>query len=243
MADGGQLEIAADNITIDAETARRSPPIQAGSYVRIRVTDTGCGMEPDVAARVFEPFFTTKDVGKGTGLGLSQVYGFVQQSDGYVTIDTKVGDGTTFRLYLPRCELVKAAVALDPAVTRPPGEGSETILVVEDNNEVLELAVATISDLGYRVLAATNGPAALEILHQEAGIDLLFSDVVMPGGMSGFDLVRKARGIRAGLKALLASGYANVQRTTPDQAAIPMLSKPYRRAELAENIRKVLGQV
>jgi CheY-like chemotaxis protein len=200
-------------------------------------------MDPDVVARAFEPFFTTKEVGKGTGLGLSQVYGFIKQSDGHVAIDTKPGGGTTFRLYLPRCDQVKAASDGPAAAAIAPPTGSETVLVVEDNPEVLELAVTAISDLGYQVLTAGDGPSAMKIIRGEGPIDLLFSDVVMPGGMNGFDLISKARHVRGGLKAVVTSGYANVHRPGTDRPDVPVLLKPYRRGDLARCIRRALDRV
>jgi signal transduction histidine kinase len=243
MPDGGQLSIVVENVSVDAAMARRTPPLTVGDYVLVRVTDTGTGMEPDVVPRVFEPFFTTKEVGKGTGLGLSQVYGFVRQCNGHVLVDTAPGQGTTFRLYLPRCEAVAEPVVEAPARSAAEAHrGVGTVLVVEDNAEVLELAVATISELGYQVVAAPNGPAALDILLRDNEIDLLFSDVVMPGGMNGFDLVRKARAIRDGLKAVLTSGYANVQCMPTGQSDVALLAKPYRRLELAERIRSAMDR-
>jgi signal transduction histidine kinase len=242
MPSGGTLSIATSNVVIDAAQARRTAELTEGPYVVVRISDTGTGMDPDVAARAFEPFFTTKDVGRGTGLGLSQVYGFVRQSDGHITLDTKPGAGTTFRLYLPRCDQVKpASDDRDMAVSILP-TGNETILVVEDNPEVLELAVTAISDLGYRVLTAADGPSAMKIIRRKGRIDLLFSDVVMPGGMSGFDLIGKARGVRRELKALVTSGYANVHRPGTDRPEVPLLLKPYRRVDLAKSIRGTLDQ-
>jgi CheY-like chemotaxis protein len=209
----------------------------------VRVTDTGTGMGTDVAARAFEPFFTTKEVGKGTGLGLSQVYGFIKQSDGHVTIESKPGAGTTFCLYLPRCDQVKSAADGPDLAAGAPPTGSETVLVVEDNPEVLELAVTAITDLGYRVLTAADGPSAMTIIRRGDDIDLLFSDVVMPGGMNGFDLISKARRVRDGLKAVVTSGYANVHRPGTDRPDVPVLLKPYRRGELATCIRRALDRV
>jgi len=240
MPQGGELELATRNVTIDAAEARRTPELIAGDYVLVRVTDTGIGMARDVALHAFEPFFTTKEVGKGTGLGLSQVYGFIKQSGGHVMIDTAPGAGTTFRLYLPRCDdLARTAAARErPAGTAPTGH--ETVLVVEDNPEVLELAVTTITDLGYRVLTAANGPAALAIVRGDQAIDLLFSDVVMPGGLNGFELISLARSVRGGLKALVTSGYANVHRPDTNRPDVPLLLKPYRRGDLAHCIRMAL---
>jgi signal transduction histidine kinase len=243
MPAGGRLEITTGNAVIDAATARRATELAAGDYVVVKVTDTGTGMDPDVAAHAFEPFFTTKEVGKGTGLGLSQVYGFIKQSGGHVTIDTEPGVGTTFRLYLPRCHDVQHALDADTKAPRPPPTGHETVLVVEDNAEVLELAVTTISDLGYRVLTAADGPSAMEVVRGAEPIDLLFSDVVMPGGMNGFQLISEARGIRDGLRALVTSGYANIHRPGTDRPDVPLLLKPYRRSDLAHCIRMALDRV
>ncbi len=243
MPDGGDLKIATGNVTIDATKAQRSVGLTAGDHVCLRITDTGTGMDPDVARRAFEPFFTTKAVGKGTGLGLSQVYGFVKQSEGSIEIETEQGRGTRFVLYLPRCA-EPAAISDMPSVSgKAAPTGTETVLVVEDNPDVRELATATISGLGYRVLAAPNGPAALDILRQEGSIDLLFSDVVLPDGMNGFELVHKARAMRTGLRALMTSGYANIHRPSSDRPDVPLLLKPYRRDELAERIRLALDRV
>jgi signal transduction histidine kinase len=243
MPAGGRLEITTGNTVIDAVTARRATELAAGDYVVVKVTDTGTGMDPDVAAHAFEPFFTTKEVGKGTGLGLSQVYGFIKQSGGHVTIDTEPGVGTTFRLYLPRCHDVQQVLDAESKTPRPPPTGHETVLVVEDNAEVLELAVTTISDLGYRVLTAADGPSAMEVVRGAEPIDLLFSDVVMPGGMNGFQLISEARGIRDGLRALVTSGYANIHRPGTDRPDVPLLLKPYRRSDLAHCIRMALDRV
>jgi signal transduction histidine kinase len=243
MPAGGELTIATCNAVIDAAEARRTAELTEGPYVLVRVTDTGTGMDPDVLEHAFEPFFTTKDVGKGTGLGLSQVYGFIKQSGGHITIDTRPGRGTTFSLYLPRCDQAKSVLDTRPKSAQAVPTGTETVLVVEDSPEVLELALTTISDLGYRVLSAGDGPSAMDIIRDGERIDLLFSDVVMPGGMSGFDLISEARTVRRGLKALVASGYANVHRPGNDRPDVPMLLKPYRRDDLAKCIRRVLDQV
>jgi signal transduction histidine kinase len=243
MPSGGELEIVIRNVTVDAAEARRSAELSEGPYVLVSVHDTGTGMDPDVAAHAFEPFFTTKDIGKGTGLGLSQVYGFIKQSDGHVTVTTELGVGTTFHLYLPCCNPAEPAPDCRDETTRLPPCGHETVLVIEDNPEVLELAVSTISDLGYRVLTAVDGPSAMEVIRHEPRIDLLFTDVVMPGGMNGFDLIDNARDVRPGLRALLTSGYANVHRPRSDRPDVLMLMKPYRRANLATCIRRALDQV
>jgi signal transduction histidine kinase len=243
MPSGGQMEIATGNVVIDTAAAAGTTELTTGDYVLVRVTDTGSGMDPDVVAHAFEPFFTTKEVGKGTGLGLSQVYGFIKQSGGHIMVDTKPGSGTTFRLYLPRCDQAKQTWShrAKAEATAPP-TGNETVLVVEDSPEVLELARIAISDLGYRVLSAPDGPSALHIIEHNPQIDLLFSDIVMPGGMNGFELISKARAVRSELKALVASGYANVHRPGSDRPNVPLLLKPYRRDDLATSIRKALDQ-
>jgi CheY-like chemotaxis protein len=242
MPVGGKLDITVGNAVIDAEEASRVPELNAGEHVLVTISDTGTGMAPDVLAHAFEPFFTTKEVGKGTGLGLSQVWGFIKQSGGHVAIDSRPGTGTAFRLYLPRCADVRRVSEADDRPLVATADGHETVLVVEDNNEVLELAVATISDLGYRVLTAADGRAALDIIRSDEPIDLLFSDVVMPGGMNGFELVSEARGIRGGLKALVTSGYAHVHRPGTDRPDVPLLLKPYRRGDLAHCIRMALDR-
>jgi signal transduction histidine kinase len=242
MPTGGRLEIAASNAQIDAAQARSLDGLAPGSFVLIRVTDTGTGMDPEVAAHAFEPFFTTKEVGKGTGLGLSQVYGFIRQSGGHISIDTQIGRGTTFHLYLPRCEHVPTTIRTEGVVTHEVSTGNETILVVEDNPEVLELAAATIGGLGYRVLTAVDGPSALAIIATDQRIDLLISDIVMPGGMNGFELISQARTMRGNLKVLATSGYANIHRPGSARPDVPLLLKPYHLADLARCIRMVLDQ-
>ncbi|HUN39677.1 MAG TPA: response regulator [Acetobacteraceae bacterium] len=243
MPNGGMLEIAAVNVTVATPLLEPSGALDPGDYVCIRVTDTGVGMGPDIAARAFEPFFTTKEVGRGTGLGLSQVYGFMKQSEGHVALESEPGRGTSFRLYLPRSAPVRASAA---AITpQPCGElptGSETVLVVEDNPQVRELATETISGLGYRVLEASTGQDALDILQRNGTVDLLFSDIVLPDGMNGFELVRKARALHTGLRALMTSGYANANRPVSERPDVPVLLKPYHRNELAERIRLALDQ-
>jgi len=244
MPDGGTASVETDNFVLDRAGTGQLAGMPAGAYVRVRVTDDGVGMAPDVVSRAFEPFFTTKDVGSGSGLGLSQVYGFVKQSGGHVAIDSEPGRGTEFSIYLPRSD-TKADL------TVPAGKleehliptGSETVLVVEDNEDVRNVAVATISDLGYRVLIASNGAEALALIDSDTEIDLLFSDVVMPGGISGFDLARQALGKRSHLRAVFTSGYAQTDGQAIPHTDYPLIMKPYRRAELAQKIRLALDTV
>ena len=239
MPAGGRLAISLQNAVLGGSDAPPSAP--PGDYVLLSVADSGVGIPPERLDRVFEPFYTTKEVGRGTGLGLSQVYGFVEQSGGHVGIDTAVGAGTTVMIYLPKAE----GMALGRETPDPPGEelakGCETVLLVEDDQGVLEIVTAWMEELGYRVLTAQNGPEALSVLERGEPIDLLFTDLVMPHGISGGELARRARQIRPELKILLGSGYS--ARISPDAAAasLPILGKPYRQVELAAKLRAVLA--
>ncbi len=258
MPNGGKLTIETADCSIDHAEIGRESKLPAGDYVRISVSDTGTGMSPDVLGRAFEPFFTTKPPGKGTGLGLSTIDGFVQQSGGTVTAYSDVGHGTIFNLYLPR-----AAGGSPPAVAAQPGETArsakgETVLVVEDNAEVREVAVKRLEELGYATLEADDGPSAIALLQasgsqgsgpqesgtQESGrrIDLVFSDVVMPGGMSGFDLTQWVATHFPTLKMLLTSGYPDEMAgaRNANWPAVKLLRKPYTRNELAHALRDVL---
>ncbi|HEY3147257.1 MAG TPA: PAS domain S-box protein, partial [Dongiaceae bacterium] len=242
MPDGGKLTIETANAHLDEDYAAHNAEVASGDYVMMAVTDTGMGMSADVLAHVFEPFFTTKEVGKGTGLGLSMIYGFAKQSGGHVKIYSEVGHGTTVRLYLPR--LTGATATAGPAVAASAaGEGGgETILVVEDNPDVRRLVLRQLRDLGYAVIEAANGPQALKILEDGASIDLLFTDVVMPGGMTGRQLAEAAKGRRPHLKTLFTSGYTedSILRLGKLDPGVRLLSKPYRKHELAMRIREAL---
>jgi signal transduction histidine kinase len=246
MLAGGRLIVQSGNVTLDARTAGRHPDALAGNYVMVEVTDSGSGMPPEVLERATEPFFTTKGPGEGTGLGLSQVHGFVRQSGGFLTLESIVGTGTTIRIYLPQG--AGTATATSP---QPPSSavGSGTVLVVEDAPDVLDVVVAQLEELGYTTLAASNGPEALQILQAaETRIDLLLTDIVMPGGMTGVELVRAARTVRPGLPAVLSSGYiAGGTATMADGEAamtadLLVLSKPYQQAELARVVSQALAR-
>lgn len=249
--DPTQLETALLNLAVNARDAmpeggrlviasRREPgPSQLG-YVCIEVRDNGVGMPEEVRKRVYEPFFTTKDVGKGSGLGLSQVYGFVSQSDGEVRLDSAPGEGTAFHLLLPASAGKAEAPKREGPAAKVVG-GAEHILLVEDDPTVLALTLDVLTGLGYQVTTATNASEAMEVLNANAAIDLLFTDVVMPGGVSGLSLARAARDLRPTLRVLLTSGYVGEDRAI-DGREFPLLDKPYEAAVLATTLRKLLDR-
>ncbi len=241
MPDGGRLTIETGNIRMD-EAAAADRELAPGDYLLVTVSDTGTGMDKDTLARAFEPFFTTKEVGKGSGLGLSMVYGFVTQSRGQVRIHSAPGQGTSVRIYLPRAA---EGVALgkpevhDGSLPR----GSEKILLVDDDAMVRDMVVMQLQNLGYSVVSAANGSQALEVLKRESGFDLLFTDVVMPGGLNGRQLADQARKLNPGLRVIFSSGYADsavVLHGGLDQG-VHLLNKPYRRSDLAKKVREALA--
>ena len=242
MAQGGKLVIETRNIVLDDDHADFHPEIKPGEYVQLSISDTGSGMPPEVRDRVFEPFFTTKEMGRGTGLGLAMVYGFVKQSGGHVTIYSEVGHGSTFNLYFPRVDGVtpeasrKAMGVTDPAAR-------ETILVVEDDERVRQLTITRLKLIGYQVLEASDGPKALDVLSQGHAVDLVFTDLVMPGGMSGREVAARARQLRPGIRVLLTSGYAEelVHGDELEREQLKVLRKPYHQAELVAVLREVLA--
>jgi PAS domain S-box-containing protein len=243
MPSGGKLTIETSNTHLDKAYARRNAEVASGQYVMICVSDTGVGMTPEVVEKAFEPFYTTKEVGKGTGLGLSMVYGFVKQSGGHVKVYSEVGQGTTVRLYLPRL-VGGAATDEEPAAPlAPEGSNSETILVCEDDDDVRAYSVEALRELGYRVLEAHDGQSALRLLERQDGpVDLLFTDVVLPAGMTGADVARRAREIQPGLKILFTTGYARnaiVHHGRLD-AGVQLITKPFTYADLAVRIREML---
>ncbi len=240
MPTGGALTIETANVLLDQHYADRSTEVTPGAYVLVAVSDTGRGIAPEHLPHVFEPFFTTKEKGKGSGLGLSMVYGFVKQSRGHVTIYSEPGRGTTVKLYLPRT--VEEVAGYETDIEGAWRGGNETILLVEDDEAVRHFARQQLTSLGYRVLEAATGPEAMEIVRAHDDIALLFTDIVMPGGMSGRDLVEVARQVRPGLKVLYTSGYAEnviVHHGRLDPGVL-LLSKPYRRADLARKVREAL---
>lgn len=241
MPNGGRLTLETCNASLDQEYASSHDEVQPGQYVMISVTDNGIGMAPETLTYVFDPFFTTKGPGKGTGLGLSMVYGFVKQSKGHIKIYTEQGHGTTVRIYLP-----KASEGRTQDTTRATPQlrgGNEVVLLVEDDEMVRMYAHHLLQDLGYQVLSASNGPEALELLNQNPDVRLLFTDVIMPGGMNGRQLADAACKLRPDLKVLYTSGYtenAIVHHGRLDPGVI-LLSKPYQRKDLVNKLRQVLG--
>jgi signal transduction histidine kinase/HAMP domain-containing protein len=239
MPDGGALKIELRNVVVNEGAVAGCLP---GSYVQVSVTDTGCGMPPEVRDRVFEPFFTTKEVGKGTGLGLSMVYGFVRQSGGHVAIESALGAGTTVALYLPKSAR-KPDAEVQTIQTEAIPRGSERILVVDDNEDLLEVTSAMLTVLGYRVLCARNGAEAIQMFEGGQEFDLLFSDIIMPNGISGVELAREATRLSIGIKVLLTSGYAgDVLERHQAVGEFPIVHKPFSLAHLARRLRSILGE-
>ncbi|MCZ6861518.1 MAG: PAS domain S-box protein [Alphaproteobacteria bacterium] len=241
MPDGGKLTIETVNARLDDDYAAAQADVNRGQYVMLTVTDTGIGMPPEVREHVFEPFFTTKAVGDGSGLGLSMVYGFVKQSGGHVTIYSEQGEGTTIKIYLPRSDR-KLAAEQKPATAEAPAARGETVLVVEDDPEVRTLAVALLSNLGYQIMEAATGAAALEVLGTTTGVNLLLTDVVLPGGMNGRELATEIERRIPGIKVLYMSGYTEnaIAHHGRLDADAKLLQKPFRRADLAQAVRRVL---
>ncbi|NBB15255.1 response regulator [Caulobacter sp. SLTY] len=241
MRDGGRLTVEVANASLDDRYAAAEADVKPGQYVMLAVSDTGQGMTPEVMARVFEPFFTTKAEGKGTGLGLPMVYGFVKQSGGHVKVYSEVGQGTTVKIYLPRTRKAAAERAVAPPAFV--GGQQQAVLVVEDEQAVRDAACAMLTEMGFSPLSADGPEAALEILRGEAAVDLLFTDVIMPGPIKTRDFVAQARKLRRGLPVLYTSGYtenAIVHHGRLDEG-VNLLSKPYGREDLARKVMQVLG--
>jgi PAS domain S-box-containing protein len=230
MPNGGELIVETRNV------AGADLPFDGGDreFVLLSVTDTGEGMPPEVLERAFEPFFSTKEPGRGTGLGLSTVYGFAEQSGGHASIESKVGFGTTVNLYLPRADAGAEATVTNQSEPLPLSENNEVILVVEDNAEVRELTLQRVEGLGYVALEAESGPAAVRVIESGEHVDLVLSDIVMAGGMSGYELARWIGEHTPHIHVVLTTGYAAEEaRQDPAAEATPILRKPYKRAELA----------
>ena len=241
MGGGGRLTIEAGNAMLDDHYAMRHEDVKPGQYVMLAVSDTGSGMTPEVLDKVFEPFFTTKREGSGTGLGLSMVYGFVKQSQGHIKIYSEPGQGTTVRIYLPRT--LAAEETLTDLSAAPVENGTETILVVEDDPVVQATVVDLLKDLGYTVLRASDGQSALTLARSGIPIDLLFTDVVMPGPVRSPDLARQVQAMLPGIGVLFTSGYTEnaIVHGGRLDPGVNLLSKPYRREDLARKVRHTLN--
>lgn len=247
MPGGGSLIIETANKILDEDYVRLNPNARAGQFVMLSVSDTGTGIAPDVAERIFEPFFSTKGEGKGTGLGLSMVYGFAQRSGGHIKVYTEAGKGTTFRIYLPRAQRTEEAASNTPKESTTLPRGNETVLVVDDEADFIEIAAHNLKQLGYSVHTAGNAAEALKALDTYPDIDLLFSDVVMPGSKDGYALALEVHKANPNLKILLTSGFtqkreefANGDGKFIRQLVSGLLSKPYNRSEMARAVRQCL---
>ncbi len=242
--DDGKITIQTENVAFDERRPPPLPEMKPGHYIAVCVNDNGEGMSSEVLDHVFEPFFTTKEVGKGSGLGLAQVYGFVNQSGGYIRISSELGAGTQVALYLPRAS---GQVADDEAADRRLAARGRAqtarILMVEDDPELRDVVAAELRELGYQILIAEDGQSALDILERGAEVDLLFSDVVMPKGIRGDELARRARRLRPSLRVLLTSGYAASDFGEGRwRREFALLTKPYRADDLARAIEEHLAR-
>ncbi len=242
MPDGGRLIIETRNTIIDHITTIGDEDMKPGDYVEIAISDTGSGIPKNLATKIFDPFFTTKDKDKGTGLGLAMVYSFVQRSKGHISVQSEEGIGTTFRIYLPRSITMAQRMEelAKPDISLP--RGTETILIVDDEEELVTIAKTILEELGYKTICVYGADQALQILEDNPDIDLLFSDVIMAGSLNGFELARAATGIRPDLKILLTSGFTGQMQNlkADEQWGKTLITKPYRDIELAKRIRDTL---
>jgi PAS domain S-box-containing protein len=244
MPNGGTLTIKASRLRADGRCANQPAELVPGEYSVVEMSDVGFGMPPEVLARIFEPFFTTKPAGKGTGLGLSMVYGFVRQSGGYVSAESAVGKGTILKLYFPCSEAAAAKTSADGVrQDLTPAARTELILTVDDNPTVLATTVLQLEALGYQTLAAHNAETALEMLDRDEKVDVLFTDIVMPGTMNGKELAKLARIKRPGLKVVYASGFPGTESTAGIDVDLdaPLITKPYRKSDLERVLNATLG--
>jgi PAS domain S-box-containing protein len=244
MPAGGQLFVATRNGHLDLDYIEKHPEVQSGEYVTIEISDTGQGMAPEIVERIFEPFYTTKGVGKGTGLGLSMVFGFLKQSAGHISVYSEPGLGTTFRLYLqPTPSGSPANVVVEAPPLQPDYENEETVLVVEDNSSLRTVVVKQLEVIGLRVLEAENAQVALEVLKHEPRVDLVFTDVVLPGNMDGYALAGAIKENYPNLKIVMTSGFPGMRFNETELAnGLPLLSKPYRKQDLVRMVREVLDE-
>jgi nitrogen-specific signal transduction histidine kinase/CheY-like chemotaxis protein len=242
MPGGGKLVLETANREFDGTGSADDGDVTRGGFVMIAVTDTGHGIPAEIRDRVFEPFFTTKGVGRGTGLGLSMVYGFARQTGGTVAIESEEGRGTVVRLFLPRSE-GEASNRMGPVQAQAATRGRETILVVEDDPLVQGYVIAQLGSLGYRTLVAADGATALTLVDQGARFDLLFTDIIMPGGMNGRELAEAVRLRRPGVRVLYTSGYTDdtIIHEGHLDPGVALLQKPYRKSELSQKIRETLA--
>jgi CheY-like chemotaxis protein len=244
MPKGGQLVIETSAVDFDESVRAHSALARPGSFVCLSVSDTGCGITPENLPRIFEPFFTTKEVGKGTGLGLATVFGIVQQHQGWINVYSEVGHGTTFRVYLPRLAKMSEQEIRQPVLIPMLG-GNETILLVEDDASLRASVRKTLSQLGYRVLEATNGIEALKVWKQDRDeIHLLLTDLLMPGGMTGKQLGKQLLKENPKLKVIYASGYSSevAGKDFPLKEGVNFLTKPFQAHKLAQTVRNLLDK-
>ncbi len=244
MPEGGKLTIETQNTHLDHSYAAHNPEVAAGQYAVICISDTGSGMDAQTAAKAVEPFFTTKEVGRGTGLGLSMVYGFVKQSGGHIKIYSELGEGTTVKMYLPRLLGTFDEKGDEPLLDAVEAQGSETILVCEDDEDVRAYSAEVLRELGYKVLEAADGFAALALLEAHGPVDLLFTDVVLPGGMTGAELAREAAKLQPDINTLFTTGYARnaiVHHGRLDPG-VNLITKPFSYADLAARVRDILDR-
>ncbi len=242
MPDGGRLTIETENVELDREYTEKNTEVEPGLFAMLAVSDTGVGMSSEIIDHAFDPFFTTKEVGQGSGLGLSMAYGFVKQSGGHISIYSEVGEGTTVKLYFPAAEVEAIPDNEEPKEKAAPRGSGETVLIVEDDEGLRDLAIKTVSSLGYEVISAPDGPSALALLDDGVAVDVLFTDVVLPRGMNGIALASAALERRPRLRVLYTSGYtenAVVNNSVLDEG-IELLNKPYRRGDVARHLRLVL---
>jgi CheY-like chemotaxis protein len=243
MPRGGVLTLETRNVTLDANAAARIPNARPGDFVVLVVSDTGQGMTPDVLKRAMQPFFTTKEMGYGTGLGLATVYSIVQQSGGFVAIHSTLGKGTIVSLYFPKTEATPRVSHTSPSTNEVPLGDGELVLVVEDNDAVREATVSRLQSLGYHVLEARTGAEAIKLLEVGTPVALVFADIVMPDGMTGYDVAKWVRSRKPDLKVMLTSGYANPPPSVEDGVQeFKVLSKPYTREQLAQAVRETLNE-
>jgi signal transduction histidine kinase/CheY-like chemotaxis protein len=242
MEGAGRLTIETHNVALDRDALQGAPEVVPGDYVSISISDSGCGMSQEILERAVEPFFTTKEVGKGTGLGLSQVYGFAKQSGGYLKLYSEAGRGTCAKIYLPRYVGQTPGERQDEVGRAVQGMQNETILVVEDDDDVRAFSVEMLTEAGYRTLEAEDGPTALRLLQNESRVDLLFTDIVLPGGMNGAALAAQAIAMRPALSVLFTSGYDRnaISHHGRLEAGVELITKPFNYVTLASRVRKML---